>query len=152
MDGGFARASLTEILEVERDCCARLGELIEGERRAVAGRNLGGLLAAVKEREVVQALWQRALAARTARLGAEAERAALGTRDPEAARLLDQVRTAATELARAQRSNAAIIRGALGQVCDLLATLRREQPGSRYDGHAALTAPLPHAPGGGWSA
>jgi hypothetical protein len=152
MDGGFARASLTEILEVERDCCARLGELIEGERRAIAGRNLAGLLAAVKEREVVQALWQRALAARALRLGPEEGAAALRARDPAAARLLLEVRTAATELARAQRSNAAIIRGALGQVCDLLATLRRAQPGSRYDGHAALTAPLPHAAGGGWSA
>jgi hypothetical protein len=49
MEGGFARASLTEILEVERDCCSRLAALIDGERGAVAGRDLPRLLAAVKE-------------------------------------------------------------------------------------------------------
>jgi len=153
MEGGFARASLTELLEVERDCCSRLAALIDGERGAVAGRDLPRLLAAVKEREVVQALWQRAANARAAKLAASGESvAALGARDPELGRLLLAVRGAAAELGRAQRINAAILRGALGQVSDLLATLRREQPGSRYDGHAALTAPLPHASGGGWSA
>jgi hypothetical protein len=152
MEGGFARASLTEILAVERDCCQRLGELIEGERRAVAGRDLGQLLSAVKEREVVQALWQRAAGARIARLGDDTNATARLAGDPEASALLLEIRRAASELARAQRTNAAILRGALGQVGDLLATLRSEQPGSRYDGHAAVTAPLPHASRDGWSA
>jgi len=44
------------------------------------------------------------------------------------------------------------VRGALAQVGDLLAALRRAQPGSRYDDRAALTAPLPKPAGAGWSA
>lgn len=149
MAGGFARASLAEILEVERDCCTRLADVVQEERRAVATRDLARLLAALKEREIVQALWLRAAAAREVRLQATPDGS---PRDPEAEPLLREVRQAAAELARAQRTNAAIVRGALEQVGDLLATMRSEQPGSRYDDRAALRAPLPHAAGGGWSA
>jgi len=153
MEGGSARAALTEILEVERDCCARLAQLIAAERRAIAGRDLDGLLEAVKEREVLQARWQRVSAAREAAPAAGGTSlATLAARDPDLAPLLIAVRAAATELVRAQRTNAAIVRGALAQVGDLLAALRRAQPGSRYDDRAALTAPLPKPAGAGWSA
>ena len=153
MDGGFARASLIEILEVERDCCSRLSALVADERRAVARRDLTRLLDAVKEREVLQALWKRAAGARAAKLASAGESAsALAARDPELARLLAEIRTTANALSRAQRSNAAIVQGALGQVGDLLTTLRRAQPGSRYDDHAAMTAPLPSLSRAGWSA
>jgi flagellar biosynthesis/type III secretory pathway chaperone len=147
MDGGPARASLAEILEVERACCTRLAGLIDDERSAVAQRDLDALLGAVKERESIQALWQRTAAERRAWLADEG-----ATPDPEVAPLVQALHDAARDLARAQRVNAAIVRGALRQVGDLLAVLRREQPGSRYDGNAALTAPLPQPAGAGWRA
>lgn len=152
MDEGSRRASWTEILAAERDCCARLAEVVAAERRAAVERDLAALLAAVKEREVLQVLWQRA-AARHAALAVEAgSLATLAELDPALAALRDTVRSAALELSRAQRTNAAIVRGALAQLGDLLATLKRGQPGSSYDGHAALTAPLPSAAGAGWNA
>jgi flagellar biosynthesis/type III secretory pathway chaperone len=152
MDESSRRASWTEILAAERDCCARLAELIAAERRAVVERDLSALLAAVKEREVLQAQWQRT-SARHARLAAESGALAESAAGhAELAALRDAVRTEALELSRAQRTNAAIVRGALAQLGDLLATLKRGRPGSSYDGRAALTAPLPCAPGGGWNA
>lgn len=153
MDASDRRAFLTELLEVERDCCARLAVVVEAERRAVAERDLAGMLDAVNEREALQAQWQRAAASRQARLSsAGASLATLAAGDPGLAPLLREVREAAAELVRAQRTNAAIVRGALSQVSDLLAALKRAQPGSSYDGRAALNAPLPCAAGSGWNA
>jgi flagellar biosynthesis/type III secretory pathway chaperone len=152
MDEGSRRASWTGILAAERDCCSRLAAVVAAERRAAIERDLPALLAAVKEREVLQAQWERA-AARHAALAAEAgPLASVAAQDAELAALRDGVRSAALDLARAQRTNAAIVRGALAQLGDLLATLKRGQPGSSYDGRAALTAPLPSAAGAGWNA
>jgi len=152
MDDGSRRASWTEILAAERDCCARLAEVLASERRAAVERDLQALLDAVKAREVLQAQWQRA-AARRAALAAEAgPLTTLVADDAEIAALRDAVRAAANELVRAQKTNAAIVRGALAQVGDLLATLKRGQAGSSYDGRAALNAPLPSAAGAGWNA
>ena len=153
MEGDCARAALTEMLEVERDCCARLTQLVGAERRAIAARDLPGLLDAVKEREVLQARWRRVAASRDAAPATVGgSLATLAEREPALGPLLNEVRAAASELVRAQHINAALVRGALAQVSGLLAILRRAQPGSRYDDHAALTAPLPKAAGTGWSA
>ncbi len=144
------RTHLAELLEVERDCCARLAAIVAAERSAVVARDLPALLAALKEREVLQAQWQRASAARRARLAAGTTVAALANDDPELLALLNDVRAAADALERAQRINVAIVRGALSQVGDLLSTLRRAHPGSSYDGRASISAP--RAAAGGWSA
>lgn len=155
MDDGRAPASLREQLERERDCCLGLARLIEVERSAVAQRDLPRLLDAVKEREVLQARWQRIAASRASLRGAAGKAAGASTNaspDESLASLVAEVRAAAEALTRAQRTNAAIVRGALEQVSGLLATVRRAQPGSRYDDRAALNAPLPHAAGAGWSA
>ena len=141
MDEGSRRASWTEILAAERDCCVRLAEVVAAERRAAVERDLDALLAAVKEREVLQAQWQRAAARHVALAGEAGSLAALATLDPELAALRDRVRTAHDGRV-----------GALAQLGDLLAILKRGQPGSSYDGRAALTAPLPSAAGAGWNA
>ena len=82
------------------------------------------MLDAVKEREVLQAQWQRAAASRQRASGerGRARSATLADGDPDLAPLLREVRAAAAELVRAQRTNAAIVRGALTQVSDLLVT------------------------------
>lgn len=152
MDDGSRRASWREILAAERDCCARLAEVLAAERSAAASRDLQALLDAVKAREVLQAQWQRTAARRTALAAEAGPLTTLVADDAEIAALRDAVRAAASELVRAQRTNAAIVRGALAQVGDLLATLKRGQVGSSYDGRAALNAPLPSAAGAGWNA
>ena len=145
------RAHLAELLGVERDCCTRLERIVAEERRAVAERDLPALLEALKERETLQAQWQRASAERRARFAAPGALAAAADEDPELVALLRTVRAAADALERAQRINVAMVRGALAQVGDLLATMRRAQPGAAYDGRASLTAPAPAA-ASGWSA
>jgi len=152
MDEGSRRARWTEILAAERDCCSRLADVLAKERHAATSRDLDALLAAAKEREVLQAQWQRAAARRTALAAEAGPLTALVADDAEIAALRDAVRAAAHELVRAQRTNAAIVRGALAQVGDLLSTLKGGQVSSRYDGRAALDAPLPSAAGAGWSA
>jgi len=138
--------SLVETLELERACCARLAALLDAERRAVAAHDLDALLASLRERETVHARWRHAASARAAALAGSAPT------DPAAASLVAQLRAAGADLARALRVNAAIVGGALAQVSDILAAVRRAQPGSRYDDHATLTAPLPSASRAGWSA
>lgn len=152
MDEGSRRARWTEILAAERDCCARLAEVLATERRAAASRDLQALLDAVKAREVLQAQWQRVATRRETLAEDAGPLTALVADDAEIAALRDAVRAAAHELVRAQKTNAAIVRGALAQVGDLLATLKRGQAGSSYDGRAALNAPLPSAAGAGWNA
>jgi flagellar biosynthesis/type III secretory pathway chaperone len=145
------RAQLAELLGVERECCGRLEQIVADERRAVAERDLPALLQALKDRESLQAQWQRATEARRARFAAPGAIAAIAGDDPELRDLLRSVRNAADALERAQRINVAMVRGALGQVSDLLATIRRAQPGAHYDGRASLAAPAPAA-ASGWSA
>lgn len=144
-------ASLARILEIEHDCCIRLARVLEAERTAVARHDLAALLAAVNEREVVQARWQRASRSRSACFAEDGTAAKLENH-PAIVPLLARVRREAADLRRAQRINAAVVQGALAHVVELLAALRRNQPGSRYDDHAALQAPLPTASRAGWSA
>lgn len=145
------RVLLAELLGVERDCCTRLEHIVADERRAVAERDLPALLEALKERESLQAQWQRATEARREQFAAPGAMARAAGDDPEMLALLRAVRSAADALERAQRINVAMVRGALSQVGDLLATIRRAQPGAAYDGRATVTAPAPAA-ASGWSA
>jgi flagellar biosynthesis/type III secretory pathway chaperone len=144
-------ASLARVLEIEHDCCIQLARVLEAERTAVARHDLGSLLEAVREREALQASWERAAASRAACLGDDGEAAWLEAHSVIAPRLA-RLRSAAAAVHRAQRINARIVSGALAQVVDLLAALRRHQPGSRYDDHAALRAPPPDASRVGWRA
>ena len=146
------RATLRAVLEHERACCARLLPILEAERAAAAAYDQPGLLACLKEREAVQAEWQRSAEARrrVLRTGGAAVGRMLKT-DPELATLVAAVRGEAGVVRRAQRVNEAIVRKLLAHLNDLLTVIRRELPGSRYDGRATLTAPAP-ASGGSWSA
>jgi len=146
-------AALTELLRAERECCARLRPVLDAERAAAVAYDHAALLACLREREVLQAEWQRVAALRRhhqARSGASL--AALAAGD---AALATTMRAAADEAAavrRAQRVNEGIVRAALAHVTDLLTAIRREQPDSRYDGRATLQASTAATAGGRWSA
>lgn len=145
--------SLRELLEAEGDCCARLRPILDAERAAAADYDHVALLACLREREAVQAEWQRAANTRRQRLrAASLTLAAAIDQDPELRATVRAVRRQAAEVRQAQRVNEGVIRAALAQVTDLLAVIRRELPQSRYDGRAALTAPLPASAGGSWRA
>lgn len=150
---GEPQTDFTALLQIERECCARLMPLLEAERAAAAAYDHAALLACLREREILQAEWQRAAGARRDRqqaLGTTVARLALD--DPALAGVLQDVTREAAAVRRAQRVNEGIVRAALAQVTDLLAVMRRERTDSRYDGRAALTgAPLSSA-GGRWSA
>lgn len=145
--------NLRRLLEIERDCCTRLAPILEAERAAAAAYDHAGLLACLKEREAVQATWQRAATARRQHLReAGKPLAVLVAAEPGLADLAREVRSSASAVRRAQRVNEGLIRAALTQVTDLLTVIRRELPDSRYDGRASLTTPLVTARSGSWSA
>ncbi len=52
-------STVRELLQAERDCCLRLLPILEAERAAVACCDVQALLACLRERETVQAEWQR---------------------------------------------------------------------------------------------
>jgi flagellar biosynthesis/type III secretory pathway chaperone len=139
-------ARLRSLLEIERECCGRLRPILEAERTAAATYDHAALLACLKEREAVQAEWQRAAQERR-RLG----RASGGGSDPALAELVRALRTEGAAVRRAQRINAGLVRAALAQVTDLLAIIKRDLPETRYDDRASLQTPaaLTRA---GWSA
>jgi hypothetical protein len=56
--------SLATLLDAERACCARLLPLLDAERAAAAAYDHAALLACLREREILQAEWQRAAAER----------------------------------------------------------------------------------------
>ena len=146
------RESLRAALASERACCARLLPILEAERSAAAAYDQAGLLACLKEREAIQAEWQRSADTRRRVLRAGgAAVAALLRDDPALGDLVAAVRAEAVVVRRAQRVNEGIVRTLLAHVNDLLTVMRRELPDSRYDGRAALTTPA-RAPGGSWSA
>jgi flagellar biosynthesis/type III secretory pathway chaperone len=153
MPGERSNAGLCDLLRVERECCARLQPVLDAERAAAVAYDHAALLACLREREILQAEWQRAAGVRRehqTRTGQSL--AALAAGDDE---LATEIRAAAQEAAtvrRAQRVNEGIIRAALAQVTDLLTVIRRAQPDSRYDGRAALTGDAAPSVGGRWSA
>ena len=152
MSGDDVRATLRAVLASERACCARLLPILEAERAAAATYDQAGLLACLKEREAIQAEWQRSADARRRLVrGGGIVLGDLVKRDAELAALVTAVRAETLVVRRAQRLNEAIVRKLLAHLNDLLTVIRRELPDSRYDGRATLTAPVP-ASGGSWSA
>lgn len=144
---------LAALLETERECCVRLLALLEAERSAAAGYDHAALLACLREREILQAEWQRAAGLRRERQqAAGTSLTQLAAADPAFAAVLQDVAREAAAVRRAQRVNEGIVRAALAQVTDLLAVMRRERTDSRYDGRAALTGAAVSSAGGRWSA
>jgi flagellar biosynthesis/type III secretory pathway chaperone len=144
-------ASLRALLELERDCCARLLPILDAERAAVAGYDHVALVACLREREALQAEWERVSRLRRECLrDARAPFARLVADDPALATIADEVRREAARVRRAQRINEGVIRSALAHVTDTLTVMRRELPESRYDRRAVLRTPAPAA--NRWSA
>lgn len=136
------------MLESELECCRELVRLVDRERVAASGQDLGALLSTNKEREATQAQWARTADRRRAWLrhaGTTVEElcqldGGLGRRREELAKLTQ-------ELQRAQVVNRGLISAVLGQVSDLIDAFRRELPTSRYGSDAALTSPVPRRGG-----
>ena len=147
--GSSIASELSAVLAIERECCARLLPLLDAERAAAAAYDHAALLACLREREILQAEWQRA-ASRRRDLQKSAP-ATLAT-DAELSALVRDVAREAAAVRRAQRVNEGVVRAALAQVTDLLAVMRRESPDSRYDGRAVLTGTTVSSAGGRWSA
>ncbi len=143
--------SLRALLELERDCCARLLPILDAERAAVAGYDHVALVACLREREALQAEWERVARARREWLReAGVPFTRLVADDPALARIADEVRREAARVRRAQRINEGVVRSALAHVTDTLTVMRRELPDSRYDRQAVLRTPSPAA--NRWSA
>ena len=141
------------MLAIERKCCARLLPLLDAERAAAAAYDHTALLACLREREILQAEWQRAAGLRRERQkAAGASLATLTADDPDLAGAMQETAREAAAVRRAQRVNEGVVRAALAQVTDLLSVIRRERPDSRYDGRAALTGAAISSSGGRWSA
>src|SRR5436853_7658039 len=122
-----AMAELGSILAIERECCARLLPLLDAERAAAAAYDHAALLACLREREILQAEWQRAAGRRRHRQETSGRSlAALSAEDPTLATALQDVTREAEAVRRAQRINEGVVRAALAQVTDLLAVMRRE--------------------------
>jgi flagellar biosynthesis/type III secretory pathway chaperone len=148
-----ASASLATLLDAERVCCARLLPILEAERAAAAAYDHAALLACLREREILQAEWQRAAAERRRHqeaAGGSLKR--LAASDPVLATALRDTTREAQAVRRAQQINEGVVKAALAQVTDLLAVMRRERTDSRYDGRAALTGAALSSAGGRWSA
>ena len=148
-----ASASLATLLDAERACCSRLLPILEAERAAAAAYDHAALLACLREREILQAEWQRAAAERRRHqeaAGGSLKR--LAASDPALATALRDTTREAEAVRRAQQINEGVVKAALAQVTDLLTIMRRERTDSRYDGRAALTGPALSSAGGRWSA
>jgi flagellar biosynthesis/type III secretory pathway chaperone len=144
---------LAALLETERECCARLLPLLEAERTAAASYDHAALLACLREREILQAEWQRAAGLRRQRQQAAGKQLAdIAAGDAALNALVHIVAREAAAVRRAQRVNEGVVRAALAQVTDLLSVMRRERTDSRYDGRAALTGAAISSAGGRWSA
>ena len=144
---------LAALLETERECCARLLPLLEAERTAAASYDHAALLACLREREILQAEWQRAAGLRRQHQDAAGTRfAQILAGDAALNALVQIVAREAAAVRRAQRVNEGVVRAALAQVTDLLSVMRRERNDSRYDGRAALTGAAISSAGGRWSA
>lgn len=142
---------LRAILELERECCARLLPILYAERAAAASYDHVALMACLRERETLQAEWEQvAQRRRTTLRDTGASLASLGMKDAPLATVLADVRRDAARIRRAQHINEGVVRAALAHVTNTLTVIRRELPDSRYDDRAVLRAPAPAA--GRWSA
>ncbi|MCC6764845.1 MAG: flagellar export chaperone FlgN [Deltaproteobacteria bacterium] len=146
-------STVASLLAAERACCGRLAPLLEAERTAAATYDHAALLACLREREILQAEWERVAKLRRRHL-AEAGRslAELAAGDPALGREIAETARDAEAVRRAQHINEGVVRAALAQVTDLLAVMRRERSDSRYDGRAALTGQALSSAGARWSA
>lgn len=153
MAAELSNGELSDLLRRERDCCARLQPVLDAERAAAVAYDHAALLACLREREILQAEWQRAAGLRHRHQASTGRSlATLAADDAELRVVVREAADAAASVRRAQRVNEGIIRAALAQVTDLLTVIRREQPESRYDGRAALTTNTAPGAGGRWSA
>ncbi|HEY2388640.1 MAG TPA: flagellar export chaperone FlgN [Candidatus Binatia bacterium] len=142
---------LRALLELERECCARLLPLLDAERAAAAGYDHLALVACLREREALQAEWEQiAERRRIALRQSGVSLAVLATEDAELAAVVAEVRRDAARVRRAQRVNEGVIRAALTHVTNTLSVINRGMPGSQYDDRATLRTPV--AAGGRWSA
>lgn len=135
--------SLADLLVGERRCCAALNELLERERTAAVQNDLDALLASLREREDLQARWQRVSTARNRALASGPSLAVLTANDPALAETVTALRREAAALRAAQRINDKLIAAALSGVNDLLGTIRRMLPGAQYDSRATMTGNFP---------
>lgn len=134
---------LRALLELERECCARLLPLLDAERAAAASYDLTALMACLREREALQADWEQiAQRRRVALRDSGLSLAAVATESPELAAVVADVRRDATRVRRAQRVNEGVIRAALTHVTNTLTVINRGMPGSRYDDRATLRTPV----------
>src|SRR5215510_4974219 len=109
--------SLATLLDAERACCARLLPILEAERAAAAAYDHAALLACLREREILQAEWQRAAGMRRERQRASGRPlASLAAEDPALATAMQEAAREAATVRRAQRVNEGIVRAALAQV------------------------------------
>ena len=139
------------LLELERECCARLLPILDAERAAAATYDHVALLACLRERETLQAEWEQVAQRRRASLrDSGSSLAHLAANDVRLATVVAEVRRDAARVRRAQRINEGVVRAALAHVTNTLTVIRRELPDSRYDDRAMLRAPL--APAGRRSA
>jgi flagellar biosynthesis/type III secretory pathway chaperone len=139
------------LLELERECCARLLPILDAERAAAASYDHVALLACLRERETLQAEWERVAERRRASLrDSGTSFAGLAANDARLAAVVADVRRDAARVRRAQRINEGVVRAALAHVTNILTVIRRELPDSRYDDRAVLRAPVPVA--SRWSA
>ena len=153
MPADLATSELSGLLSSERECCARLLPLLDAERTAAVTYDHAALLACLREREILQAEWQRVAGLRRQRQQAVGRSlATLAAGDPHLAAAIRDAAREAVAVRRAQRVNEGLVRAALSQVTDLLAVIGRERPDSRYDGRAALTGAAVSSAGGRWSA
>src|SRR3982751_1949865 len=102
-----AMAELGSILAVERECGARLLPLLDAERSAAAAYDHAALLACLREREILQAEWQRA-AGRRRELQKIVGPVVAG-RDPELVATMRAMAREATAVRRAQRVNEGVV-------------------------------------------
>lgn len=146
-------SGLAALLAAERECCLRLMPLLEAERAAAAAYDHAALLACLREREILQAEWQRAMAQRKEHLVAAGRSLAeLAAGDVVLAREVRDTAREAEAVRRAQQINEGVVRAALAHVTDLLTVMRRERSDSRYDGRAAITGQALSSAGARWSA
>src|SRR5262249_6804236 len=101
------------------------------------------LTACLREREALQAEWERlAQRRRVALRESGLTLTALAAEDADLAAVVAEVRRDATRVRRAQRVNEGVIRAALTHVTNTLSVITRGLPGSRSDDRATLRTPV----------
>jgi len=137
-DGSSTLERLRDSLRIERECCASLVDVLRAERAAASGHDLEALIAALREREMIQARWRAAAHTRCELLEKGPARVEEVPADPALRALRHELAADARVVRREQAVNEAVLRAALDGVNELLSAIRRHLPGARYDGRASL--------------